>query len=110
MMALSWPDHAADRLLETFAMIGKRKSSTDGHEKRRDDGNEDMQTTPDLPRQSGAPPGKQSPKRRAAAVPQQQEWLRRSLKKLYEDTVQDPIPDSFVELLEELDRKEREGK
>ena len=51
------------------------------------------------------------PERHTTAVAaEQQEWLRRSLKKLYEDTAQDPIPDTFIALLEELDRKEREGK
>lgn len=36
------------------------------------------------------------------------DWLARGLKKLYEDTLNDPVPDSFLHLLEELDRKDKE--
>ena len=38
------------------------------------------------------------------------DWLGRGLKKLYQDTLNDPIPDSFLNLLEELDRKDKESK
>ncbi|MGD9536856.1 MAG: NepR family anti-sigma factor [Alphaproteobacteria bacterium] len=68
------------------------------------------ETETEAHRASDASPPRPAARGVAAADEKQQEWLRRSLKKLYEDTAQDPIPDSFIELLEELDRKEREGK
>jgi len=68
------------------------------------------ETETEAHRASDAPPPRLAARGAATADEKQQEWLRRSLKKLYEDTAQDPIPDSFVALLEELDRKEREGK
>ena len=35
---------------------------------------------------------------------QRNEWLSRGLRRLYDDTVRDPIPDTFRQLLDELDR------
>lgn len=36
---------------------------------------------------------------------QRRDWLERGLKQLYDKTLEDPIPDSFRELLEKLDRE-----
>ncbi|MGE0744659.1 MAG: NepR family anti-sigma factor [Rhodospirillales bacterium] len=38
----------------------------------------------------------------------QRAWLSRGLRDLFQDTVSEPVPDSFKSLLEELERKERE--
>lgn len=38
----------------------------------------------------------------------QRAWLSRGLRDLFQDTVSEPVPDSFKTLLEELERKERE--
>jgi hypothetical protein len=37
------------------------------------------------------------------------EWLGRSLRELYADTVKDPIPDTFRKLLDELERKDAQS-
>lgn len=61
------------------------------------------QPVPPQQGRAGAKPGRKS-------MHDQQDWLRSSLKKLYDDTAKDPIPETFLTLLEELDRKERESK
>jgi hypothetical protein len=38
----------------------------------------------------------------------QRAWLSRGLRNLFQDTVSEPIPESFLTLLEELERAERE--
>ena len=90
-------------------MIGKRTSKPRGKSAQARDEN-DMSSKTEFHLDAGSQPSESTERGAAAAGATQQEWLRRSLKKLYEDTAQDPVPDSFIELLEELDRKEREGK
>lgn len=90
-------------------MIGKRESKPSENAASPRDQN-DMTAANEPQHTSDSPPTGSPVRRATAASAEQQEWLRRSLKKLYEDTAQDPIPDSFIALLEELDRKEREGK
>ena len=90
-------------------MIGKRASKPSGKTAQARDEN-DMPSKTESHQDARSQPSEATAGGAAAAGATQQEWLRRSLKKLYEDTAQDPVPDSFIELLEELDRKEREGK
>ncbi len=88
-------------------MIGKPDSkATEGAE------NMDEKQSPEIAngRQAAPPPLSRAALRQAHKEPKMpHDWLSRSLKKLYDDTACDPIPDSFVQLLDELDSKEREN-
>lgn len=104
--ALSQLGHGVGLKLGTFAMIGNSDSKApEGTEKT--DGKQASEVSEGRRGVSSSVP-KAAARRTQVASSKSQDWLRRSLKKLYEDTAHDPVPDSFVKLLEELDRKERE--
>lgn len=69
-------------------------------------------TDPKQPRTDGAgskPRRKQdSPATNPPAPERRAKWLSEGLRKLYDDDVSAPIPDAFVNLLDQLERKERE--
>jgi hypothetical protein len=56
-------------------------------------------------RRLATPAEKQEAGRSAPGEPGQ--WLTRSLRRIYDETLQEPIPDNLRTLLEELERQEK---
>lgn len=52
--------------------------------------------------------GKPRQKRDDPATDRRAKWLSEGLRKLYDQDVGAPIPDNFVDLLDQLERKERD--
>ena len=55
---------------------------------------------------NGSDPGMHGP---AGASPERSDWLSRSLRRLYGGMLMEPIPPTFLELLDELERREEEA-
>jgi hypothetical protein len=56
-------------------------------------------------RRLASPAEKQDAERPTSGEPGQ--WLSRSLRRIYDETLQEPIPDSLRGLLEELERRDK---
>jgi hypothetical protein len=61
----------------------------------------------------GSPPsgkgesGGADSRRRPRTLRPRRDWLAQGLREIYQETLDDPIPDAFKELLDELERKEQ---
>lgn len=67
-------------------------------------------TTPNRGGKSGAPSGsrRRSPKSGASVQMQVQDHIGRQLRAVYDDLLSQPVPDRFLELLDQLDKGKTE--
>lgn len=58
----------------------------------------------DLPSERTAPAAEQKARKGA---PGKSDWIGAHLRKVYDEALSEPVPERFLELLREIDRKER---
>jgi Anti-sigma factor NepR len=53
------------------------------------------------------PPSRPSAQSAKKAAPGKEDWIGAHLRKVYDEALSEPVPDRFLALLKEIDKKER---